>query len=126
MNQDLADRFEREFVPRIAAVIASIFEQRVRVDVIPYAGAGHPTRVSLTGERLANTHGYHYPLDVSLTWDGDAIRELMQPGGEARFARYLDALRVKLGNWQSGRLIDFGSRAQAEPAILIGGLDFEA
>jgi len=126
MNQDLADRFEREFAPRIAAMIASIFEQHVRVEVVPYTGAGHPTRVSLSGDRLANTHGYHYPLNVALTWDSDAIRGLMQPGGEARFARYLDALRVKLGNWEDGRAVDFGSRAQAEPAILIGGLDFEA
>jgi len=126
MNQDLADRFEREFAPRIAAVIANIFGEHVRVEVIPYAGAGHPTRVRLSGERLANAHGYHYPLNVSLTWDSDAIRGLMQPGGEARFARYLEAVRIKLGNWEGGRPVDFGSRAQAEPAILIGGLDFEA
>jgi hypothetical protein len=71
-------------------------------------------------------HGYVHPLNVSLTWDSDAINGLMQPDGEARFARYLTAIPRKMQNWEGGRPIDFGSRAQAEPSILIGGLDFEA
>jgi hypothetical protein len=126
MNQDTAARFDREFAPRIAAVIAGLFKQHVRVEVVPYAGAGHPTRVTLTGARLVSPHGYVHPLNVSLTWDSDAINGLMQPDGEARFVRYLTAIPRKMQNWEGGRPIDFGSRAQAEPSILIGGLDFEA
>ena len=92
MNQDSAARFDREFAPRIAAVIASLFKQHVHVEVVPYAGTGHPTRVTLTGDRLVSPHGYVHPLNVSLTWDSDAINGLMRPDGEARFARYLGAL----------------------------------
>ena len=125
MNQETAARFEREFVPRITATLARIFSERVHVDVIPYGGARHPTRVRITAGILRAGHGYTYPLDVSLTWDSDAIHGLQEPGGEARFARYLDALPRKLDNWQGGRAIDFSSRSQAEPSILIGGLDFE-
>jgi hypothetical protein len=126
MNQDSAARFDREFAPRIAAVIADLFKQQLHVEVVPYAGTGHPTRVTLAGDRLVSPHGYAYPLNVSLTWDSDAINGLMQPDGEARFARYLGAIPAKLRNWEGGRPVDFGSRTQAEPSILFGGLDFEA
>jgi hypothetical protein len=129
MNQETARQFDREFAPRIASAIAALFGEHVRVEMMPYEGAGHPTRVKITGDRLPNLHGhedYTHPLNVSLTWDSDAIRGLLQPDGEARFARYLAAIPLKLQNWQGGRAVDFGSRSQAEPAILIGGLDFEA
>jgi hypothetical protein len=129
MNQETAWRFDQEFAPRIAAAVRRIFSGHVHVEVMPYEGAGHPTRVKITGDRLTNLHGhddYTHPLNVLLTWDSDAIHELMQPGGEARFARYLAAIPGKLQNWEGGRAVDFGSRSQAEPAILIGGLDFGA
>jgi hypothetical protein len=126
MNQETAARFEREFVPRITAALARFFSERVHLEVIPFGGARHPTRVRITADLLSAGHGYTYPLNISLTWDSDAIQGLLEPDGEARFARYLDALSCKLGNWQGGRAIDFGSRSQAEPSILIGGLDFEA
>ncbi|CAG4902156.1 DUF5594 family protein [Paraburkholderia gardini] len=126
MNQETAACFERDFVPRITATLVRIFSQRVHIDVIPYGGALHPTRVRITGDILPAGHGYAHPLNVALTWDSDAIHGLLAPGGEARFARYLAALPRKLDNWQGGRAIDFGSRSQAEPSILLGGLDFEA
>jgi hypothetical protein len=126
MNQETAACFERDFVPRITAALAGIFSERIHLAVIPYAGAMHPTQVRISADILPAGHGYTHPLNVLLTWDSDAIHGLLEEGGETRFARYLAALSCKLDNWQGGRAIDFGSRSQAEPSILIGGLDFEA
>jgi hypothetical protein len=50
----------------------------------------------------------------------------MGEGGEARFASYLNAIPRKLDAWHNAREVDFRSHTQAEPEILIGGLDFES
>jgi hypothetical protein len=120
-----AHRFDTEFAPRIAATIASLFDSGVHAEVVPYAGHGHPTRVRITAESVEHLRHYPYRLDVSLTWDSDEIELLMGEQGEARFARYLAALARKLEGWSGAREIDFRSHSQAEPAMLIGGLDFE-
>ena len=53
------------------------------------------------------------------------MQRLFAKGGEVRLAGYLAALPAKLRAWQEPRGIDFRSLSQADPAILIGGLDFE-
>lgn len=60
-----------------------------------------------------------------MSWDSDEVDRLFGPGGDLRFAEYLDALPGKLDAWQEARQIDFGSRTQADPTVLLGGLDFE-
>jgi len=94
--------------------------------VLPYLGHGHPTRIRIHAEPLGALRRYPNPLNLHLTWDSDEIERLMQPGGEARFAAYLQAVPRKLDAWHNAREIDFRSHTQAQAEILIGGLDFEA
>ena len=125
MSSAAVYRFEEEFAPRIAARLASQFGAEVRVEVVPHEGRGHPTRVRLWGVPGEVRHPYAYPLNVSLTWDVDEIERLMEPGGEARFEHYLEATVRKMAAWETARPVDFATRTQGEPEILIGGLDFE-
>lgn len=125
MDSAAAYRFETEFAPRIAAILASHFGPSVRVDVVPHEGRGHPTRVRLQGVPSEARHPYAYPLNVSLTWDVDEIERLMEPGGEARFKHYLQATVRKMAAWETARPVNFASRTQGEPEVLLGGLDFE-
>jgi hypothetical protein len=46
--------------------------------------------------------------------------------GPSRFAGYLAALPRKLAGWDHARELDFLSHTQADPLVLIGGLDFES
>lgn len=126
MSPETARRFDSDFAPRIAQTIAGLLDPRLKTEVVPYSGHGHPTQVrilSVTGE---HRRGYTHPINIELTWDTGEIERLMTPDGAARFARYLAALPRKLPAWQEARDIDFGSRTQAEPLVLLGGLDFEA
>lgn len=126
MSPEIAHRFDHHYAPRIAQAIAGLLDARLRTEVVPYGGHGHPTQVrivSVTGEHV---RGYDHPIDIGLTWDTDEIERLMEEEGTARFERYLAALPAKLPAWQDARGIDFGSRTQADPLVLIGGLDFEA
>lgn len=125
MSNEALHRFEEAFAPRIAEKLAGHFGPTVQVDVVPHAGHGHPTRVRLRGEPGEARHPYAYALNVSLTWDIDEIERLMEPGGEARFAHYLEATVRKMASWETARPVDFATRTQGEPEILIGGLDFE-
>ncbi|SDB82459.1 DUF5594 family protein [Paraburkholderia lycopersici] len=125
MSIEAVHRFEEEFAPRIAARLASQFGPSVHVDVVPNEGHGHPTRVRLRGLATEHRHPYSYPLNLSLTWDIEEIERLMEPGGEARFEHYLEATVRKMTSWESARAVDFSSRTQSEPEVLIGGLDFE-
>jgi hypothetical protein len=125
MSTEAAHRFEEEFAPRIAAALASQFGPTVQVDIVPREGHGHPTRVHIAGEASEYRHPYQFALNVSLTWDVDEIESLMEPGGEQRFAHYLEALGRKLASWETARPIDFASRTQGEAEVLLGGLDFE-
>ncbi|HEV3106296.1 MAG TPA: DUF5594 family protein [Trinickia sp.] len=123
MNPTIAHRFETEFAPRIAQVIASTFG--ARVEITPYGGADSPTTMTISGPRSERQGHLGHPLNVRLTWDAAEIANLMANREPERFARYLSALPGKLKAWQDARQIDFQSRSQAEPDVLIGNLDFE-
>jgi hypothetical protein len=129
VKRDNAHRFETEFMPRIVERVARVVDRGVRVDIVSYDDPSSPTRlhVSATRHHSADRPSrYPYDLNVFLTWDDDEIERLFRPDGEARFLRYLDAIPVKLDAWQGVRAIDLASRSQDEPAVLVGGLDFEA
>jgi hypothetical protein len=116
-------------MPRIVECVARLLGRGVRIDIVPYAGPHAPTRLNVRAARNeAIEHGHHYAFDlnVTLTWDDDEIERLLLPGGEARFLRYLDAIGAKFDAWQGVREVDLVTRSQAEPAVLLGGLDFEA
>ncbi|QGZ60751.1 DUF5594 family protein [Paraburkholderia acidisoli] len=125
MSTDAVHRFEESFAPRIAATLARQFGANVRVEVVPCEGRGHPTRVLIRAAPESPRHPYAYALNVALTWDVDEIERLLEPDGEARFVHYLDALERKIAAWETARPVDFASRTQAEPEVLLGGLDFE-
>jgi hypothetical protein len=126
MNPDTVARFDHEFAPRIAATIAGLFDPGIHTEVLPWQGHGHPTRVRVWAVPIEALRHYPYPLNLHLTWDSDEIERLMGEGGEARFARYLEALPRKFDAWHSAREVDFRSHTQAEIEMLLGGLDFEA
>jgi len=125
MNAQIIQHFEQILAPRIARRLAEQLGPAVRIEIVPYESSAHPTRVRIVGHAFAHRHPYACELNVSLTWDSREIERLMQPDGEARFASYLQALGRKLHGWESARAVDFTSRTQGEPEILIGGLDFE-
>ncbi|WP_179401661.1 DUF5594 family protein [Burkholderia guangdongensis] len=125
MHPETAHRFDTEFAPRIARTIAELHAGHVRTEVIPYGGHGHPTQVRIHATAHEHAHGYTHPLNIEMTWDTDEIERLMGADGERRFARYLAALPAKLDAWQTARDLDLGSRTQADPLVLLGGLDFE-
>jgi hypothetical protein len=129
VNREQALRFETDYVPRIAQCVVRLLGRGARVEIISYESPDKPTRLSVHAARNeAIEHDHHYPFDlnISLTWDDDEIERLLQPGGEARFLRYLDAIGAKFEAWQGVREVDLVARSQAEPAVLLGGLDFEA
>jgi hypothetical protein len=126
MNPETVARFDHEFAPRIAATIAALFDTGVHAEVLPYHGHGHPTSVRVWAEPIEVVRHYPHKLNLHLTWDSDEIERLMGEGGEARFASYLNAIPRKLDAWHNAREVDFRSHTQAEPEILIGGLDFES
>lgn len=117
-------------MPRIVERVTGVLGHGVRVEVLPYESAAVPTRLHVSAERAHregdDPRGYAHPLNVFLTWDDEEIERLMGVGGEARFLRYLDAMAAKLDAWQGARDVDLATRSQAEPAVLFGGLDFEA
>jgi hypothetical protein len=125
MSPETIARFDTEFAPRIAATIAGL-DSGVHVEVLPYEGHGHPTRVRVFAETHEALRHYPHALNLHLTWDSDEIERLMGEGGQARFDGYLHAIPRKLDAWRNAREVDFRSLSQAEPVILIGGLDFEA
>jgi hypothetical protein len=131
LNRQQALRFETEFMPRIVERVARVVDHGVRVEVVPYESPLVPTRLRVSAERAPREGGTHrrafpYPLNVFLTWDDDEIERVLAAGGEARFMRYLDAIGAKLDAWQGGREVDLVTRSQAEPSVMLGGLDFEA
>ncbi len=125
MSHDIAARFDAEFAPRIAEAIASLFKHRIRVEVIADDKPGRPARLRISGEPFDESRRFSHPLNVYLSWDGLEVEALFATGGDAKFEHYLAALAGKIHAWQIPRQIDFGSRSQADPAVLIGGLDFE-
>jgi len=125
MNAEAERRFDGECAPRIAAWIAAHLGAPVRVEVVARVGRGQPTRVRITGEPALHRRRYAHPLNVLLTWDGAEIERLFAPGGDERFERYLTSTSNKLHAWEAARPVDFATRTQGEPEILLGGLDFE-
>ncbi|TKC83093.1 hypothetical protein FAZ69_25705 [Trinickia terrae] len=126
MDAAIAHRFETEFAPRIVDTIAGIFDGHVQAAIIAADGS-HPLRVRLTGTMNEHLRHHPHPLHIDLTWDEDEIENLLtMHESDAHFRRYLEAIPRKLRNWQDARPVDFTSRTQADPSILIGGLDFNA
>ena len=127
MAPQIALRFDNEFAPHIAAKIASLYNAGdLETEVLPREGIGRPTRVWIGGRPLEAMRGYPHRLNVYLTWQDDAVIELVTDDRQQEFARYLESLPHRMGMWQQVRRIDFGSRTQAEVAILISDLDFDA
>lgn len=124
LTTDIFARFEAECLPRIAETIGKL-HRRVQLPTLPADGPNRPARLRLTGEGPADLQRHPFALDITLAWDGLEVQRLFAAGGDARFAGYLAALQGKLRAWQEPRGIDFGSLSQVDPAILIGGLDFE-
>jgi hypothetical protein len=124
MNPTIAHRFETEFVPRIAQVIVGTLDTDVNVDITPYRGVDHPTTLTISAAHGKRAGRLSHALNVSLTWDAAEITDLMGHRDPERFARYLHVLPRKLKAWQEAREFDFVARAQAEPTILLGNLDF--
>jgi hypothetical protein len=131
LNREQALRFETEFLPRIAERVTRRFDCGVQADILPYENPGMPSRLRVRADRAPQANGgsqavYAYPLNVLFTWDDEEIERLFGAGGEVRFLCYLDAIGAKLDAWQGAREVDLTTRSQAEPAVLFGGLDFEA
>ncbi|MGQ7937138.1 DUF5594 family protein [Paraburkholderia sp. D1E] len=124
MRPESAVRFDEQFAPRIAEAIAACFATTVHTEVLPYGGHGRPTRVRIHAAPIEGLSHYPHPLNLFLTWDNDEIEQLMGAEGPTRFAGYLAALPRKLEAWRHVRELDFLSHTQAEPVVLIGGLDF--
>lgn len=124
MTTDFFARFEAECLPRIVAAIGQ-HDRRVQLHTLPAEAAGRPARLRMTGDGPPDLRRHPHALDITLAWDGLEVQRLFAAGGEARFAGYLAALPSKLRAWQEPRGIDFRSLSQADPQILIGGLDFE-
>lgn len=124
LTTDFYGRFEAECLPRIVDAIGKQ-HRRVQLHALPAEAPNRPPRLRMTGDGPAELRRHAHPLDVTLAWDGLEVQRLFGAGGEARFAGYLAALPGKLRAWQEPRGIDFGSLSQTDPAILIGGLDFE-
>lgn len=125
VSQDIAARFNAELAPRIAETIAALFKRRIRVEVVPDERAGRAARVHLSGEPLDEPRRFAQQLNVYLSWDGLEVEALFAAGGAEKFEHYLAALPGKMRAWQTPRQIDFGTRSQADPTVLLGGLDFE-
>ncbi|MDR5854414.1 DUF5594 family protein [Caballeronia sp. LZ062] len=129
MNRDQTHRFETEIMPRIAEGVARVVDQKLRVEIIPGSNAHEPARLRVSAppsDQSARTRRYPFDMNVVLTWDDEEIERLLRPGGDARLQRYLDVLGEKLRAWQDAREVDVPTRSQAEPSVLLGGLDFEA
>lgn len=125
MHHDIAPRFNAEFAPRIAETIANLFNRHIRVEVMPDERPGCPARVHLSGEPFDEPRRFAHQLNVYLSWDGLQVEALFDAGGSEKFEQYLAALAGKMRAWQTPRQIDFGTRSQADPMVLLGGLDFE-
>lgn len=127
LTTDTAARFGAELAPRIVETIAGLYGGRLAACIEPTELPGVPVRVHIGAVVPPDlpARRYPHPLNITLAWDGREVEGLFGADGPARFARYLEALPAKLAAWQEPRQIDLPSRSQADPAVLIGGLDFE-
>jgi len=120
-----AHRFNTELLPRIAERVQALSRGMLHADVLPSASPDQPARLHIWAVARAGGGRYAHPIDITLSWDSYEVDRLFATGGDLRFAEYLDALPGKLDAWQEARQVDFSSRTQAEPTVLLGGLDFE-
>jgi len=120
-----AQRFNTELLPLIVERVQSIAHGTLHAEVLPTASPDQPARVRIWAAARAGEGRYAHPIDITLSWDSYEVDRLFATGGDLRFAEYLDALPGKLDAWQEARQVDFSSRTQAEPTVLLGGLDFE-
>ena len=120
-----AQRFNSDLLPRIAERVQRLSRGTLHADILPAAAADQPACLRVWSPARAGGGRYAYPIDITLSWDSFEVDRLFASGGDVRFDAYLDALPAKLDAWQEPRQIDFNSRTQAEPRVLIGGLDFE-
>ncbi|HBD37453.1 MULTISPECIES: DUF5594 family protein [Cupriavidus] len=125
MHPDPAQRFNAELLPRIVERVQRLSHGTLLADVLPPASPDLPARLRIWAPPRSGGGRYACPLDITMSWDSYEVDRLFGPGGDLRFAEYLDALPGKLDAWQEARQIDFGSRTQADPTVLLGGLDFE-
>jgi hypothetical protein len=125
MSPEQNARFEREFAPRLAERIMSLYRKgEVSVDIVPRRGPALPTRIEVSG--VTSEVGLPHRLNVYLAWSDDAIVALLAEADTARFDRYLAALPVTIERWQRELPVDFGTRTQRDPVVMIGDLDFDA
>lgn len=125
MHPDPAHRFNTELLPRIAQRVLQFSRGTLQAHILPAVSPDQPARLRVTALARPDGGRYAHPLDITLSWDGLEVGRLFATGGEVRFAEYLDALPAKLDAWQEPRQLDLRSRTQADPEVLIGGLDFE-
>ncbi len=125
MTTDFIARFETECIPRIVDALVRLYPHRLHVEVLPGSRPGWPARVRVHGQGATELQRFPHPLDVTLSWDGLEVEALFADGGDQRFAGYLAALPAKLRAWQEPRQLDWNSLSQADPSVLIGGLDFK-
>lgn len=120
-----AERFTTALLPCIVERIQRLTHGLLHTDILPPCAPDQPARLRIWASVRRDGGRYAHPLDITLSWDSIEVDRLFASGGETRFAEYLDALPAKLNAWQEPRQIDLNSRTQADPAVLIGGLDFE-
>jgi len=120
-----AQRFTAELLPRIIERLHRLSHGTLHGEVLPPEIPNEPGRLRVWAPARANAGRFAYPLDITLSWDSWEVDRLFATGGETRFAEYLDALAGKLDAWQEPRQFDINTRTQADPTVLIGGLDFE-
>ncbi|WP_431796707.1 DUF5594 family protein [Cupriavidus metallidurans] len=125
VHPDPAQRFNAELLPRIVERVQRLSHGTLHADVLPPASPDLPARLRIWALPRSGGGRYACPLDITMSWDSYEVDRLFGLGGDLRFAEYLDALPGKLDAWQEARQIDFGSRTQADPTVLLGGLDFE-
>lgn len=120
-----AQRFNSYLLPRIVERVRHLSHGTLHADIVPAPASDQPACLRVWSPARAGGGRYAYPIDITLSWDSFEVDRLFCSGGDVRFDAYLDALPAKLDAWQEPRQIDFNSRTQAEPRVLIGGLDFE-
>ncbi|RZT41373.1 DUF5594 family protein [Cupriavidus agavae] len=120
-----AQQFNAEWLPRIVERLLRLSHGTLQAEILAPPRPDLPACLRIWAAPRSSPGRYPHPLDITLSWDNREVDRLFDAGGSARFAEYLDALPGKLDAWQEPRQIDLGTRTQADPVVLIGGLDFE-
>lgn len=125
MTPEQHERFETDYAPRIVERLLSLYRHGdVKVSVVPRDPQGRPASISVIG--ITSEVGLPNRLNAFLAWSDDAIERLLAEPDRSRFDRYLAALPVKIEQWQMELPVDFSTRTQRDPEIMISDLDFDA